>query len=89
MNNDMMPLLLFLLQSEDLKKQGDRIIQQVLAGQPGASLGIDILNGIIDLKKAVQDLQTKVDCISNHKPPCDDEPGQQQQQAPSTAVLAN
>lgn len=29
MNNEMMPLIIFLLQSEDLKKQSDRIIQAV------------------------------------------------------------
>lgn len=29
MNNEMMPLMMFLLQSEDSKKQADRIIQEV------------------------------------------------------------
>jgi hypothetical protein len=29
MNNEMMPLMAFLLQSEDTKKQADRIIQEV------------------------------------------------------------
>jgi cell division septum initiation protein DivIVA len=76
MNNEMMPLMMFLLQTEDLKKQSDRIIQELKTGtsttQAAAALSTagenfltQITNSISDLSGKVQQLNEKIDHLAD------------------------
>jgi cell division septum initiation protein DivIVA len=76
MNNEMMPLMMFLLQTEDLKKQSDRIIQELKSGtssteaaaalsNAGENFLNQITNSISSLTGKVHELHEKIDQLAD------------------------
>lgn len=81
MNNEMLPLFTFLLQSEDLRNQSDRIIQEVrvsgdakrLAAEVVASIGAELVKAIGDAQKEqIDKLQQISDAIGELSRKIDD-----------------
>jgi hypothetical protein len=79
MNNEMMPLMMFLLQTEDLKKQSDRIIQELKSGtgtreaaaalsNAGENFLTQVTDSISNLTGKVQELQEKIDHLADKLP---------------------
>jgi hypothetical protein len=75
MNNDMIPFVVYLLQSDDLKKQSDRIIQEVRNNNDAKHITDELtasLSNAAVIQSIIQTQKNQLDLINGIKQSIDD-----------------